>query len=178
MSKFSGLLGKGKGFAKNLGMAAYPIALGTGGVIASAKFLDFKTVFPNMKPDDFFIKHEGLIKVGAVVITLAMWQKCPSWLKYLLIGVAIQGGLKAVKQYTMNDQGKAFFDQIADKPDYSDEISAAAEKMLNFAANTSNTGVGKVHDAKKGADTSRALEVYSNTGVAGMGVENDFNWAA
>lgn len=175
MSKFAGLLSKGKGFGKGVMATAIPLGLTTAGVIAGQKFLDFKTIFPNVSPDKFFIKHEGLIKVGAVVVTLAMWQKCPEWLKYLLMGVAIQGALKAARQYTMNDKGEAFFEKIG-AGEFNDEIAKATQDIIDFAANTSNTGVGKVMDAKPN-DTSKILQTNSNTGVAGMGVDT-YDWAA
>jgi hypothetical protein len=115
-----------------------------------------------MKPDSPFIKHEGLIKLGAAVIALSMFgNKMPMPLKFIIAGVGVQGGIKAVKQYTMNDAGKSFIDSIGK---YDDEINEAAKKILDFAANTSQTGVS-------GPNTSNALMTNSNTGVSGMGVD-------
>lgn len=173
MGKFSGMLGKGKGFGKSVMNEALPPLLITAGVVGSQKFLDFKTVAEKfnltVKPDSFFMKHEGIIKMGGVVVTLAMWKKCPVWLKWLLIGVAVQGGIKAVKQYTINDAGKSFIDYIGDGNNYSDEINEAAKQIIDFAANTSNTGVS-------GENTSTLLNAYSATGVSGMGSDNDYNY--
>lgn len=178
MSKLKGLLGKGKGFMGSLVTEGTPIVLTTAGVIAGQKFLDFKTLFPNVKPDEFFIKHEGLIKLGGVVVTLALWKNCPVWLKWILIGVAIQGGIKAVRQYTMSDAGKAFVEQIGEG-DYDTAIMDAA-RSIHSITNEFKTGVADVEmGAKKfGTDMNKErnpavdLVQYSNTGVSGMGMED------
>lgn len=167
MSKFAGLLGKGKGIAGNIMKEAKPIVLTTTGVIAAQKFLDFKTLFPNVDKEKFFIKHEGLIKMGGVIVTLAMWKKCPDWLKWVLIGVAIQGGIKAVRQYTMSDAGKAFVEQIG-AGDYDQAIMDAANEIKGINEE-SKTGVAGTN-FKKELNPSVNLVQYSNTGVAGMGM--------
>ena len=131
---------KGKG--KTALEAVKPIAFGTLGVIGAQKFLDFKTLFPNASPDKFFMKHEGMIKVGAVVLTLMMWQKIPPLLKWVLIGVAIQGGIKATKQYTMNAAtGKSFIDSIG-AGTYEDQMNKLAEQVKTEAEKKSQTNVG------------------------------------
>lgn len=169
MSKFAGFLGKGKGLAKNIGNEALPIVMTTAGVIVGQKFLDFKTLLPNAKPDSFFMKHEGLVKLGAAILALAMFKKLPMPVRFLIAGVGVQGGIKAVRQYTMNDAGKSFVDQIGE---YDNEINEAADKILKFAANTSNTSVAG------GGPTSTNLRVDSNTSVAGMGADEDYSPAA
>lgn len=125
---------------KDVMKSAQPILLGTAGVIAGQKFLDFKTLFPNVDPNKFFIKHEGVIKVGGVVVALAVFKNLPEWAKYLLIGVAIQGGIKAVRTYTKNPEGKAFVDQIGAGA-FDAEINGLAAAVRN-ATNEFTTSVG------------------------------------
>lgn len=172
MSKFAAFKTKGKDLMKNTVEEGKPILFTTLGVVAGQKFLDFKTLFPNAKPDSMLIKHEGLIKAGGAAVALAMWGKNMSpMMRFLIMGVGIQGGIKAVRQYTMNDAGKAFVEQIGNT-DYTSDINAAADKII-FAANTSDTSV-----AGPGGDTSKVLQTYSNTGVSGMGMNDDYNEAA
>lgn len=168
--KFSGLLGKGKGFAKNAYAEGMPIVMTTAGVIVGQKFLDFKTLLPNAKPDAFYMKHEGLVKLGGAILLLAspLGKKIPMPVKFMIAGIGVQGGIKAVRQYTMNDAGKAFIDQIGA---YDDEINEAAKKIVQFAANTSNTSVA-------GDNTSQTLKLDSSTAVAGMGADEDFSYRA
>lgn len=175
MANLKGLLGKGKGLAKNAGAQVVPIVAIGGGVIAAQKFMDFKTLFPNVNPDKWFIKHEGVVKIGAVIVTLAMWQKCPVWLKYVLWGVAVQGVIKATRQYTMGDAGKAFFEQIG-RGDYDDAINKAAEDIKSLS-NEFETGVSGEDDElmsgvnkKVQRNPAVTLQMYSNTGVSGMGL--------
>ena len=168
MSKFKGLLGKGKGIASNAMAVAKPILLTTGGVVAAQKFLDFKQLFPNVKPDNFMMKHEGLIKVGGVVVTLAVWKNCPEWVKYLLMGVAIQGGIKAIKQYTMNKEGKAFIDNIG-AGKYDAEIEEAA-RQINALTTEFTTQVAGTNKRVE-LNPAVVLSNYSDTGVAGMGMD-------
>lgn len=139
MSKFNGIMSKGKGFAKNIGNVAYPIGLTTAGVVAAQKFMDFKTLFPNVAPDKFFIKHEGAIKVGGVIVTFMMWKNMPDYMRWLLIGVAVQGGIKAVRQYTTGSNGKSFVDQIGADDEYNAAIQAAANRVKILTEN--NVGV-------------------------------------
>jgi hypothetical protein len=170
MSKFAGFLGKGKGMVKNIANEAIPILAVTAGVVGAQKFLDFKTLLPNAKPDAFYMKHEGLVKLGGAILLLSLpiAKKIPMPIRFVIAGIGVQGGIKAVRQYTMNDAGKSFVDQIGK---YDDEINEAAEKIRSFAANTSNTSVSG------GPDTSRVLQANSQTGVAGMGM-NDYDYAA
>jgi len=175
MSKFAGFLGKGKGLMKNVGSEALPIIMTTAGVVVGQKFLDFKTLLPNAKPDSFFMKHEGLVKLSGAIIALAMFKKLPMPVRFMIAGIGVQGGIKAVRQYTMNDAGKAFMEQIGADSQYNDEINAAADKILSFAANTSNTSVSG--NGKK-LNTSNELRSNSQTGVSGMGADDEFDYAA
>jgi hypothetical protein len=175
MAKFELFKGKAKDFGKGVMEIGKPVLLGTTGVIVAQKFLDFKTLFPNVTPDKFFIKHEGLIKVGAVIVTLAMWKKCPELLKWLLIGVAIQGGIKAVRTYTMGDAGKAFVESIG-AGEYDKDILSLAAAVKN-ATNEFPTGVGSIADIlnpkvdqKLEKSPAVSLNVNSSSGVSGMGL--------
>ncbi len=171
MAKFDLFKGKAKDFGKGVMDNGKPILLGTAGVIVGQKFLDFKTLFPNVAPDKFFIKHEGAIKIGAIVVTLAMWKKCPDMLKWLLIGVAIQGGIKAVRQYTMNDAGKAFVDQIG-AGNFDKDILSLAAQIKNVTTQYPTT-VGAPQDTKvnQALENSPAVNLNMNsaTSVGGMG---------
>lgn len=173
MSKFDLFKSKGKGIAAGAMAAAKPILMTTAGVVGAQKFMDFKTLFPNVSPDKFFIKHEGAIKVGAVVVTLAMWKNCPEWAKYLLMGVAIQGGIKAVRQYSMGDAGKAFIEQIGAGA-YDEQIMALASDIKN-ATNEFPTGVAGSNMRFELAPSVDLIR-NSSTGVAGMGIsDSDIN---
>lgn len=167
MSKFAGFLGKGKGLVKNVANEAIPIAMITVGVVATQKFLDFKTLLPNAPVDAFYMKHEGLVKVAGSIILLSMpfAKKIPMPIRYAIMGVGVQGAIKAVRQYSTNaTTGKSFVDQIGNQ--FSEEINEAAKKIKSFAANTSNTSVS-------GPDTSQTLKLNSATGVSGMGISNE-----
>lgn len=154
---FLKMKGKGKDLVKNAQTTVVPVALTLGGMIAGQKFFDFKKLFPNMDPNNFMIKHEGVVKVGAVVLALTMTggfgdknKKIPVWAQWMLFGLALQGGIKAVRTYTANDAGVAFVDAIG-RQSTDAEMEAAANYVIDQARNH-NTGVaGRNH----------------NTGVAG-----------
>lgn len=174
MAKFKGLLGKGKGVMKGAITTVKDVALITGGAIAAQKFLDFKTIFPNVDPNKWFIKHEGAIKVGAVVLTLAMWKKAPEWLKFVLWGIAVQGALKEIRTLTMNAEGKAFFDSIGAGA-YDNEIKEAARNIEGITTEYQSgvsgeeQGVGTT-DMRIQRDPAVTLSQNSQTGVSGMGM--------
>lgn len=178
MGKLDLFKAKGKGLMQGVMSNGKPIVLATAGVVGAQKFLDFKTLFPNVDPNKFFIKHEGAIKLGGVIVTLSMWKNCPEWLKWVLIGVAIQGGIKATRQYTMNAEGTSFVNQIG-AGQYDAEIAAAAKEIVN-AANEFPTGVA---GTSTGLENNPGVNLIQNsqTSVAGMGMDemnglNDFNY--
>lgn len=170
MSKLKAFGAKGKNIMTNVITNGKPIALATVGVVGAQKFLDFKTMFPNVDPNKFFIKHEGAIKLGGVVLTLSMWKNCPEWLRWILIGVAIQGGIKATRQYTMNAAGTAFVEQIG-AGKYDAEIAAAAREIQNAATEfpTSVAGTSMFNENNPSVN----LIQNSQTGVAGMGMNDN-----
>lgn len=171
-AKFDLFKGKSKDLAKNAMTVAKPIVGVTGGVVVGQKFLDFKTLFPNMKPDNFLIKHEGMVKVGAVLVTLSLWKNAPEMVKWALIGIAVQGGIKAIRQYTTNDAGVAFINAIG-AGDYNQQILDLAAQVKN-ATNEFPTGVGSPQDPKVNQNVEKnpavSLNVNSSSGVAGMGM--------
>jgi hypothetical protein len=137
---------KGKDLLKVAQTSAIPIGLVLTGAIATQKFANFKTLFPNVDPENPFIKHEGLVKVGGVVVALTLTggfgpqnKKIPMWAQWLMIGVALQGGIKAVRTYTANDAGVAFVDALG-RQSTDAEMEAAANYVINQARNN-NTGV-------------------------------------
>lgn len=148
-----------KDMTKRVKDPAMAIGLGTAGCIIGQKFFDFKTMFPQVDPNKWYMKHEGAIKVGGVLVTFMIWKNMPSWAKYLLIGLAIQGAIKEVRVLTMGDNGKAFVDQIGAN-NMDEAMRVLAEQVKNAAqiegpAFDAGTGVGQ-----------RTLE----TQVMGMGI--------
>jgi hypothetical protein len=164
-----------KNTGKKVWQEAQPILLGTAGVIASQKFLDFKKLFPNMDPTKPLIKHEGIIKVGGVLIALSMIKKVNPMLKYLLYGVAIQGGIKAVRTYTVNKEtGVSFVDQIG-AGDYDAQIMSLAADVKTVA-NEFGTTVGTTHSGVNRfweTNPAVALNINASTGVGSMGMGMD-----
>jgi hypothetical protein len=175
MSKFAGLLGKGKGIVGAAWKGGImPVGLIGAGMIASAKFLDFKTLAPNVDPNKWFMKHEGALKFGGVVITLAIWKKCPEWIKFILWGVAAQGFVKEVRTLTMNAEGKSFFEAIGNGG-YDKDIEEAA-KSINSLSEQYQTGVSGQEQGVEGTNLKLeknpvvSLSENSSTGVSGMGM--------
>lgn len=172
MAKFELFKMKAKGFGQAAMQNGKPIIFGTVGVVAGQKFLDFKTLFPNVSPDKFLIKHEGLIKVGAVLVTLSIWKTAPEIVKWILIGIAIQGGIKAVRQYTTNDAGVAFINAIG-AGNYDKDILSLAAQVKN-ATTEFPTSVGKLLDpaVDKRVEKTPAVSLNNNSasGVSGMGM--------
>lgn len=168
MAKFD-IKGIGKS-AMETGKVLLPV---TAGVIGAQKFLDAKTFFKDKDPNLWYIKHEGALKFGGVVITLAMWKKCPPMVKYLLYGVAIQGLIKEVRVLTTDTAGKTFVDQIG-AGEYDAAITQMAQDIQN-AANmngvdpitqniySSVAGIGMI-------DPTVSLINNAQTGVSGMGM--------
>lgn len=153
-----------------------PVLVATAGVIGAQKFLDFKTMFPQVDPTKWFMKHEGAVKAGAVLVTLAMWQKCPPMLKWLLWGVAIQGSLKEVRTLTMNPEGKAFFESIG-AGEYDNLIDQMANNIKNEAGTVKGLGDSITNNSYSSVSGPGDAIPQNNasTGVAGMGWNDDDN---
>lgn len=164
-----------KGMAKSAVANGKPIFLTTAGIIASQKFLDAKTFFPNVDPNKWFIKHEGAIKVGGVLVTLALWKKCPEMVKWLLIGIAIQGAIKETRVLTMSKEGKAFVDQIG-AGEYDEQINSMAEEIKKMAEADISGITNNDYSSVAGNDVNPSVLLMENsqTGVSGMGNDDDF----
>lgn len=96
----STLKSSGKDFMKNVQAPAMMGGLIAAGAIGSQKFLDLKTWMKDAPPDAFYIKHQGAIKAGAGIVSLAMWKGAPDWAKWLIMGVIIQGIIQEARQLT------------------------------------------------------------------------------
>ena len=168
MAKFNlaGIKGGAKALPKNFLM---PVGLATAGIIGTQKFLDFKTLFPNVDPNKWFIKHEGAVKVGGVAVAFMLFQKMPDWAKWLLIGVAVQGAVKEIGTLTTNKEGKRFFEQIG-AGDYDEQINSLAAEIKN-ATNEFTTGVGAGVNQQTELNPAVALNVNASTGVGGVGMD-------
>ena len=176
-----------KGIAKNVMNDGKDILLIGGGIMAAQKFADFKTLFPNVDPNKVWIKHEGGIKFGAAMITLAVFKKLPQWAKCLIMGVAIQGLIKETRTLTMNAAGEAFVKQIGDG-DYNQQINDLAEEIKNMSG-ADNNGANSRYSSVSGNNNNGANSRYSSvsgnggnavlldrnsqTGVSGMGTGDD-----
>lgn len=152
----------------------------TAGIIGAQKFMDFRTILPNVKPDEWYMKHQGAIKFGGVVITLAMWKKCPPLVKYLLWGIAIQGAIQETRVLTMNTEGKAFVDSIG-----AGQYDSAIDEMADMIKRESMNGPTPITDNSYSSvagmgmtNPELTLSRNSQTGVAGMGMGNDWEDAA
>lgn len=171
---------KGKGFTKNLMHDGKTVLLPTVGIIGAQKFLDFKTLMPNADPNGFMMKQEGLIKFAVPLIATSAMPKMPEWVKLLLYGVAIQGAIKATRQYTTNkDTGKAFVDQIG-MADIENELKGIAEAVKKSVTTQYQTSVSGYGDALEGAGgfglpETVSLMNNSQTSVSGIGLDaSDF----
>lgn len=153
----------GKNFIANAKQPAMQIGLATAGVVAAQKFLDLKTIMKDQyakDPNSIFFKHEGLLKLGGAIITIAMWKNMPEWAKWLVIGVGIQGGIIAAREYTKNAAGESFVKQIGEA-EYNEAINSLAAEIKSVAEE-SRTNVGDIEGA-------RELSRNSNTGVGDIG---------
>jgi hypothetical protein len=178
-----------KGFGKDLLHDGKDVLLIGTGIVATQKFADFKTLFPNVDPAKVWMKHEGAIKFGAALITLAAFKKMPGWLQCLVMGVAIQGGIKELRTLTMNDAGESFVKSIGDG-DYNQQINDLAEEIKKAGmsgpyVNPTGQGysavsgpfvnpTGQGYSAVSGGDRrpdAVLLNQNSQTGVAGMGMD-------
>ncbi len=121
--------------AKHAAYTGGEVAVLTGGIILTKKFLDFKVLFKKKIEQDptyaekFHIKHQGLIKLGVGSVA-ACFIKNP-WLRMLAIGVAVEGAITEARLLTTDKEGVSFFDQIGadDQASIDAEMRAAAEGM-------------------------------------------------
>jgi hypothetical protein len=85
------------------------VGLTLGGALLSRKFLDFDVMMKNQPADSFMRKHQGIIKFLVGTIGAGM-VKQNSMLRPILNGVALEGGIKAVRTYG----GGSFFPQLGE----------------------------------------------------------------
>lgn len=171
----------GKNFIVNAKQPAMQIGLATAGIVATQKFLDFKTLMKDQyakNPDAIYFKHEGLIKVGGAIVTIAMWKNMPEWAKWLVIGVGIQGAIVAVRTYTKNkESGQSLVNQIG-TAEYEEAINSLAAEIKSVAERE-RTSVGDIQDNITGVGAFNELQMNSATGVGGvqgMGTDMSMNY--
>lgn len=142
-----------KSIGKNIGKDAMEVGLIMGGAIASRKFIDLDSLLKDQPADGFLRKHQGGIKaVAALSIAAALpANKKNDMIRSILFGVAIDGALREVRTLTTDDAGTSWFEQIGNiNPDseFPTGVSGANNEYVDLAQN-------------------------SNTGVAGMGMNDD-----
>lgn len=162
---------RGKDIITNAKEPAMQIALATAGAIGTQKFLDFQTMMKDQyakDPNSFVFKHEGIIKVGAAVITIAAWKNMPEWLKWLVIGLGVQGAIKAVRTYTKDSATNETKVPSIGAAEMDEAINSLAAEIKSVAeqerTSVGNLGVGE-------------LSFNSSTGVGSvMGMGSDMNY--
>lgn len=120
-----------KKIGKNAGNVAMDLGAVTVGTLATAKFMNFEQLFPNMDKEKFLIKHQGGVKAGAAFIILSMFgDKMPGWAKMLVLGVAVEGAIREVRVLTTGESGVSMFSQIGQNEAATDaQIDAAARQI-------------------------------------------------
>jgi hypothetical protein len=157
----------------NAKQPAMQIALATAGTIGAQKFLDFQTLMKDKyakEPDSFIFKHEGAIKVGGAIIAIAAWKTMPEWLKWLVIGIGVQGAIKAVRQYTKDDKGETKVPQIG-AAEMDEAINSLAAEIKSVAEKE-RTSVGNISDI--GASELQFNSATGVGGVMGMGMDESY----
>jgi len=120
---------------------------------ASRKFFSFETFFPKMSPDNFLIKNEGIAKVAIAAFAIPMVKN--KWLKMALLGVGLEGGLKAIRRLTMKN-GEYTLDPIgnAQQQYYTQEYNKMMGQFPGYGY------------------TPAQVQAQTAAGVAGMGNHN------
>lgn len=159
---------RGKDLLSNAKDPAMKIALATAGAIGTQKFLDFQTLMKDkyaQDPNSFIFKHEGLIKVGGAIITIAAWKNMPEWLKWLVIGLGIQGAIKAVRTYSKDSATNESKIPSIGMAEMDEAINSLAAEIKSVAEHERTT-VGELGASE--------LAFNSATGVGGvMGMGTD-----
>lgn len=105
-----------KAVAKTGAITIGEVAVLTGSIVLTKKFVDFNTLFKKQIDADpkyaekFHIKHQGLIKIGAGVIGATLIKN--PWLKMVFIGIAIEGAITEARVLMTDSAGISFFDKI------------------------------------------------------------------
>lgn len=136
---------------KNIGTEAADLGLMIGGAVASKKFLDFANLSffkegAAKDPNGMMakaIKYQGAIKlVGGLVARKYVKNK---YIKSALTGVAFEGGLNLIRQFTQKQDGTNYIDQIGKNPGQMraemDQSSMGADPAYDY-----QSGVGGVGD--------------------------------
>jgi hypothetical protein len=157
-----------KPMIKKAGTTAAEVGVIGGAMILTKKFLDFEVIFPNVKKENFLIAHQGGVKLligaaGAVMVKNV-------WLKLAFVGMAVEGFIREARVLTTNKEGVAFFGQIGQTNEISEEDQSLldAARALSGASNPTTeypTTVGSVAYNLQSVD----LQDQAQTFVSGMG---------
>ena len=154
------------------------VGLTLGGALLSRKYLDFDMMFKNQAPDSFMRKHQGIIKFLAGTIGAGM-VKGNSLLRPVLNGVALEGGIKAVRTYG----GGNFFQPLGEGDSLLGEGGAAGDgflaDVLEGAGDESLLGEGSVTN-QYAASVSGMSDLTQNafnsvSGVSGVPDDGDLS---
>lgn len=124
-----------KAIAKHTGITIGEVAVLTGGIVLTKKFLDARILFQKQIAADptyaekWFVKHQGAVKlVGGAAA--ACFIKNP-WLRMIAIGIAVEGAITEARVLTMNKEtGLSFFEQIGAE----DNSTSAIDEEMKAAA--------------------------------------------
>lgn len=140
-----------KAVAKHGAITAGEVAVITGGIILTKKFLSAKTLFKNQIEKDptfadkWYMKHEGAVKVGIGVIAASMIKN--PWLKMVAIGFAIEGAITEVRYLTTDKtSGASFFDSIGAGAEGIDAEMLEAAKAVRGIGEGEDDGVSGYGD--------------------------------
>jgi hypothetical protein len=158
-----------------------PVALTTGGIIASRKFLSFDEIFKKKIATDpafgtgFIMKNEGLIKVGGAGAIYAMFgKKLPPWARLLLLGIGMEGAIKQVGTWTTKTGTDGTMKRLF-QPIGAGESNEELDKLIAEGMKGPYdvpTGVGRIE--LNGPQSAFDLQMDAQTGVSGMGAKNDY----
>jgi|SRR6185312_3356338 len=140
----------------------------SGSMILTKKFLDFKELFKDKiaadptYADKWYIKHQGAIKAFVGVVAAAYIEQ--PWLRLIAIGVALEGAITEIREFSKDSAGKPMFDAIgaANNP-VDQELMLLAQQYDNQLNGTSGV-VDQYTTAVAGVNT---VDAYT-TAVAGV----------
>jgi hypothetical protein len=147
-----------KGATKSVMTEGKTVVIVLAGALASRKFLDFDTMFATQPADGYLRKHQGAIKfLGATIATGFVKNKM---VKELLMGVALEGGIKAVRTYG----GGNFFQPLGEED--MGGADAELQELLNGADDDSL--LGSVNNQYAASVAGADLTANSSNAVSGM----------
>ena len=166
-----------KAVAKHGAITAGEVAVITGGIILTKKFLSAKTLFKNQIEKDptfvdkWYMKHEGAVKVGIGVVAASLIKN--PWLKMVAIGFAIEGAITEVRYLTTDKtSGASFFDAIGMGESSIDAEMLAAAKAVSGYEDDGVSGEGYGNRYESGVS---GQETYGNRYTTAVSGNIDLN---